>query len=153
MVQAPWVSRTGRGEQHNITHLHFLKLIKCTWLKCKTFFNGPLRHTHCCSKFDRYGVGLLCQRTAHAKAYLGDFTGCWWVFWGFILILGREMLGCAFDCCPFSPHIATRDRLSFHSAFLLLRPCLRQDNSPWWTTVSCELENNINHLYHLYLRG
>lgn len=44
MVQVPWVSRTGRGEQPNITHHHFLKLIKCKWFKCKTFF---LHKVHC----------------------------------------------------------------------------------------------------------
>lgn len=112
----------------------------------------PLLHTHCCSKFDRYGIWLLPHRTAHAKAYLGDFAGCWWASRGLILVFRCEMLGCAFDCCPFSSHNATRDRLSFHSAFLLLRPCLRQDNSPRWTTVSCELDNK-SHLYHLYLCG
>lgn len=103
-----------------------------------------LLDTHCSSKFDRYGIRLLRHLTAHAKAYLGHFAGCWWDPWGLILVFSCEMLGCAFDCCPFSSHSATRDRLSFHSAFLLLRPCLRQDNSPRWTTVSCELDNNKN---------
>ena len=87
--------------------------------------------THGCSKFDRYGDRLLPHLALHAKAYFGDFAGRGWVRRGLVVILlGCEVLGRAFDCGPSSARSATRDRLSFHSASLLLRPCLRQDNSP-----------------------
>lgn len=99
-------------------------------------FTTREKHTHCCSKFNRYGICLLRHLAAHVKAYLGDFARSGWSSWGLSLILRHEMLGSALDSgSPFSSHSATRDRLSFHSAFLLLRPCLRQDNSPRWTTV------------------
>lgn len=94
------------------------------------------QHTHCCAKFDWYGICLLPHLAAHVKAYLGDFARGGWSSWGLSLIFRHEMLGSAFDSrSPLSSHSATRDRLSFHFAFLLLRPCLRQDNSPRWTTA------------------
>lgn len=99
------------------------------------------QHTHCYSKFDWYGICLLPHLAAHVKAYLGDFARSGWSSWGLSLILRHEMLGSAFDSSsPLSSHSATRDRLSFHSAILLLRPCLRQDNSPRWTTVFWHLD-------------
>lgn len=91
-------------------------------------------NTHTCAKFDRYRVGLV-SHAAHFEASFEDLAGNRWTWWRLVFIFRQKMLRWAFGWGPFSSHSATRDRLSFHSAILLQRPCLRQDNSPRWTTL------------------
>lgn len=133
MGQALWASKN-TNQRKRRQHLDKMEG-KILWMWISNTQKKAIPASHRCSKFDRYGVWFGCRLAAHAKAQFGDFARCRRVFWRLVLLFSREVLGCTFVSGPIASHSTTRDRLSFHSVSLLLRPCLRRDNSTGWTNV------------------